>query len=308
MGLYAGLIKAVANQLGGMQRPISNGITVEAVQDDLPLRIQIEELHDEFIRVSAWLRPAIHPNDDHVWMMFGFYLQDANAYIHSGKMRWNEHGEFGCQSSIIFEDRDPEYALRRTVDLMAKQIVMFGPGLIQIQKGESSSSVFLEMLPTLSNRVEPTMVSRNDSEYQFLERYARESKQPFEPMIGGVALIPEHFRIELTADTSGRFSIKAIGPQLDIPSGSWNTANFYTALANSNDSFGAVYLHNYTRLASRFDLAQNPGTMPSANLLRACWLSTVRDVSCHTQGIRMIAKGEDAMTALNFAFSLMEDK
>lgn len=304
--MHNSLIANVANGLSGRIRSIPTGYCVEMNENGLPFTLEIEQPHENILKVSAWLRSFAAPDRDRDWMMLAFFIGTINSNMTSGRMRWNERGEFGFQSKILFDIGDPEFALRSAVDRTCAHVQRFGPGLKEVRNGESADVVSIRILDCFRDRYEPSFVSNNSQEFSLIDRLTQTLNGTRERIPGGIALNLSGARIEVTANESGRFLVRVVGPQISIQADSWNTINFYPPLVNSNDCFGTVYLHELHQLASRFDLYFPKGQIPTERLLGACLQSTVRDVSCHTAGMRMVARGEDAMSALRFAYSSLQ--
>ena len=241
MGIQLGSIHSAATNLHGSRRPLSNGVEIDVQREGFPFAVRIEETSDALIQVSAWDRSFLLPTDPQVQALWAFYMQIVNCNSASGRMTWNQDRQCGYTTGMLTSGVVPEKTISRVVEEVLNQLLQVWPGFCEVRKGVSPDAAFVKFI----ERIQPliyTPVRRGSPELQFLENYISATSLPSQSIEGGVTFEHGDFRIELTADVSGRFTVTARCKGRHVPPENNFISTFYLQIANANRSLGTMYL------------------------------------------------------------------
>jgi hypothetical protein len=270
---------------------------IDVQREGFAFTVRIEDTNQNLVLVSAWNRSLLLPDNPQVTANWAFYMQIANCNAASGRMTWNEEGQCGFRTAIISSGVVPETTLSRVVEELLNQLLQVWPGLCEVSKGVSPDVAFVKFIDRI-HPVSYTPARRGSAGLRFLEQYVTAASLPSTAVEGGVRVDRGDFRIEMTADESGRFAFKVLCRAYQVPHDANFSGTFYLAIANANRSLGTMYIDtNSQSPVSRLEIFVEPSALPSQSVIHYGFLGLVNELGCHVQGLREVSRGAGIMDA-----------
>lgn len=306
MGRQFSSICMAAKAISGLKRQIPNGVEIELQRGADSFCVRLQEQNDSVVLISVWNGSFLFPEDPNLAAYCSFYMQTVNLNSASGRMTWNEDGHCIYAISVVATEILTERTLLRVVEETLDQMSQAWPGLRDVRNGMDPSVAMIRNLDRFQCPTCP-LVRPGSSEITFLQRCCSAASFSTNPIDGGVTFDWDSFRIELTADVSGRFRLQAKCNGFEVPHKGNLSTTFYLAIANANGSNGTMYVSDVCRPASRFEIFANGSSLPGEPVILYTLMDMVWELDYHIGGLQNVIAGADIMESYNDAARRLSD-